>query len=64
LSDLAVDQAYQRKGIGKRLIEETHKVSGEITSLVLLAAPDAAKYYQHIGMEQFGDCFLIRRKSN
>jgi len=25
LSDLAVDEAYQKKGIGKRLIEETKK---------------------------------------
>lgn len=25
LSDLAVDRNYQKKGIGKRLIEETHK---------------------------------------
>jgi len=62
LSDLAVDQKYQRQGIGKRLIDETHKVSGENTALILLAAPDAAKYYPHIGMERFTDCFLIRRK--
>lgn len=63
VSDLAVGQAYQKQGIGKRLIEETHKVSGENTSLILLAAPDAAEYYPHIGMERFTDCFLIRRKS-
>lgn len=62
LSDLAVDQAYQKQGIGKRLIELTHQISGEQTALVLLAAPDAAKYYPHIGMERFTDCFLIRRK--
>jgi len=62
LSDLAVDENYQKRGIGKKLIEETHKVSGEKTALILLAAPDAAKYYPHIGMERFTDCFLIRRK--
>jgi GNAT superfamily N-acetyltransferase len=62
LSDLAVDRDYQKKGIGKRLIEETRRVSGEKTALVLLAAPDAAAYYPHIGMERFTDCFLIRRK--
>src|SRR5438552_1233513 len=29
LSDLAVDQAYQHKGIGKELIRLTHKTAGE-----------------------------------
>ncbi len=62
LSDLAVDEAYQKQGIGKRLIEETHKVSGLHTTLILLAAPKAAGYYPKIGMEQFTDCFLIRKK--
>ena len=63
LADLAVDEVYQRQGIGKRLIEETHKVSGENTSLILLAAPAAVEYYPKIGMERFMDCFMIRRKS-
>ena len=63
LSDLAVDEAFQRQGIGKKLIEETHKVSGENTSLILLAAPAAVEYYPKVGMERFMDCFIIRRKS-
>ena len=62
LSDLAVDENYQKQGIGKRLIGLTHQVAGEKTALILLAAPDASKYYPHIGMERFTDCFLIRRK--
>jgi ribosomal protein S18 acetylase RimI-like enzyme len=62
LSDLAVDTAFQRQGIGKRLIEETHRVSGEQTTLILLAAPAAASYYPHIGMQRFTDCFLIEQK--
>ena len=62
LSDLAVDEAYQHKGIGKELIRLTHKVAGD-TSLVLLAAPKAAEYYPKIGMDRFTDCFLIKRKS-
>src|SRR5262245_48331729 len=48
LSDLAVDEAYQRQGIGKRLIEETHRVAGHDTTLILLAAPAAKDYYPHI----------------
>jgi len=62
LSDLAVDEVYQHKGIGKELVRLTHKVAGD-TSLVLLAAPKAAEYYPKIGMDRFTDCFLIKRKS-
>ena len=64
LSDLAVDEKYQKQGIGKQLIEETHKVSGLHSTLILLAAPKAANYYPKIGMERFTDCFLIRRKES
>jgi predicted N-acetyltransferase YhbS len=63
LSDLAVDEAYQHQGIGKELIRLTHKVAGKKdVQLILLAAPKAVGYYPKIGMEQFKDCFLIRRK--
>jgi len=63
LSDLAVDESYQHKGIGKKLIAITHEVSGDQTSLVLLAAPAAENYYPKIGMEQFSHCFVIKRKT-
>jgi GNAT superfamily N-acetyltransferase len=64
LSDLAVDEAHQHKGIGKKLVEETHKVSGPDTTLILLAAPAAVNYYPKIGMEKFEHCFKINRKTN
>ena len=57
LSDLAVDEDYQRQGIGKQLIDETHRAAGPDTSLILLAAPAAKDYYPKIGMERFTDCF-------
>ena len=62
LSDLAVDAAYQRQGIGKRLIAETHRTAGELTSLVLVAAPGAESYYPGIGMQQRPSCWTFRRK--
>ncbi len=62
LSELAVDESFQRKGIGRKLIEETHKLSGENTMLILLAAPAAANYYPKINMDRFADCFIINRK--
>jgi len=51
LADLAVDEAYQRLGIGKRLIEETKSRLGPECMIVLLAAPKANEYYEHIGFE-------------
>ena len=64
LSDLAVDISFQHKGIGKKLIDETHKTAGENTMLILLAAPAAASYYPKINMDRFNDCFIIKRKGN
>ncbi|HEV8513819.1 MAG TPA: GNAT family N-acetyltransferase [Cyclobacteriaceae bacterium] len=64
LSDLAVDEAYQHKGIGKELIRLTHQVAGEKdTTLILLAAPKAAGYYPKIGLDRNTDCFIIKRKN-
>lgn len=61
LSDLAVDAAYQRQGIGKRLIAETHRGAGERTMLVLIAAPEAEQYYPGIGMQQRPSCWTLPR---
>jgi predicted N-acetyltransferase YhbS len=61
LSDLAVDVAYQRQGIGKRLIAETHKAAGDLTSLILVAAPAAESYYPRIGMRQRPSCWTLAR---
>ena len=63
LSDLAVDEAQQGQGIGKRLIEETHRAAGKHTMLILIAAPKAASYYPHIGMTQHPSCWFIPRES-
>ena len=61
LSDLAVDVAYQHKGIGKQLVYLTHDVAGDKTMLILLAAPAAVNYYPKIGMKNFEHCFIINR---
>ena len=62
LSDLAVDETYQHKGIGKELVKLTHIESGENTMLLLLAAPAATTYYPKIGMKKFEHCFYYPRK--
>jgi len=59
LSDLAVDQAAQRRGIGRELIRRTHDAAGRSTTLILLSAPAAREYYPHIGMQAHPSCWLI-----
>jgi GNAT superfamily N-acetyltransferase len=59
LSDLAVDQAYQRRGIGRELIRRTHEAAGVGARLLLLAAPASREYYPHIGMRRHDSCWTI-----
>lgn len=58
LSDLAVDKAYQRKGIGKELIRRT-KNEAPAAKLILLSAPQATTYYPRIGMTHFEQCYVL-----
>ena len=62
LSDLAVDVAYQKHGIGRELIRRTHEAGGLNTNLILIAAPKAETYYGHIGMEARSG-WMVRRRS-
>lgn len=62
LSDLAVDRTYQRRGIGRTLLERTWDAAGRETTLILLAAPAAAAYYPHIGMTKHDACFTFPRR--
>jgi GNAT superfamily N-acetyltransferase len=63
LSDLAVDEAYQKQGIGRELIHQTQRVAGLDTLLILLSAPKARTYYPHIGMEPHDSCWTLPRSS-
>lgn len=60
LSDLAVDVAFQGRGIGRELIGRTHAAGGLHTSLILIAAPKARSYYPHIGMQPHDSCWIVR----
>jgi GNAT superfamily N-acetyltransferase len=64
LSDLAVDQAYQKQGVGRELIHQTRRVAGPDTLLILLAAPKARSYYPHIGMELHDSCWTLPRSTS
>lgn len=62
LSDLAVDRAFQKQGIGKELIRRVQAVIGEEVSLVLISAPGAMQYYPKMGFAAAENAFVVRRK--
>lgn len=60
LSDLAVSEIYQKKGIGKALQQYTRGQLGPKCTLILIAAPAAANYYGHIGFERNERCWILQ----
>ncbi len=64
LSDLAVHRAYQKRGIGKRLQIITQEKLGPKCKLILVAAPAANSYYEHIGFKNNPRCWVLDREQN
>ena len=64
LSDLAVHREYQKKGIGKRLLILTQGELGPNCKLILVAAPAATSYYEHIGFQNNPRCWVLGREQN
>ena len=62
LSDLAVDVAYQKHGIGRELLRRTQSIIGEEVSLILMSAPGAMAYYPMVGFTLADNAYVIRRK--
>lgn len=63
LSDLAVDENYQKMGIGKRLLRLTQSKLGNNAKIILLAAPKAVDYYPHIGLEAHKSAWILHVKT-
>jgi ribosomal protein S18 acetylase RimI-like enzyme len=61
LADLAVDVEYQKKGIGKKLVEITEENIDETAFITLLAAPAANEYYQKIGFTHNPGAWVKKR---
>lgn len=59
LSDLAVDQEFQKRGIGKKLIDETRQRLETSCKIMLLSAPGAVEYYPHIGFEKHPSAWVL-----
>jgi GNAT superfamily N-acetyltransferase len=58
LSDLAVRDSHQRKGIGRELIRRTQQEGGR-ARIVLLSAPAAVEYYPHVGFERHPSAWTL-----
>lgn len=64
LSDLAVSKTHQKLGIGKQLQILTQKQLGSKCKLILIAAPAANQYYEHIGFNHNPRCWILEPESN
>ena len=58
LSDLAVRESHQRRGIGRELIRRTQTATGGV-QIVLLSAPQAAGYYPRLGFEKHDSAWVL-----
>lgn len=58
LSDLAVRESHQRRGIGLELLRRTREAGGK-ARVVLLAAPAAEAYYPHVGMRRHSSAWTL-----
>ncbi|MGE3167217.1 MAG: GNAT family N-acetyltransferase [Planctomycetota bacterium] len=59
LSDLAVDQRHQRRGIGRALIRVTREHLAPKCRLILLAAPAAVDYYPRLGFRHHPQAWTL-----
>ncbi|GAA6186875.1 GNAT family N-acetyltransferase [Aliiglaciecola sp. NS0011-25] len=64
LSDLAVSEKYQKLGIGKQLQILTQNQLGPRCKLILIAAPAANSYYEHIGFLNNPRCWVLERDAS
>lgn len=62
LSDLAVATPYQNSGIGKKLQVITQEQLGPKCKLILVAAPAANSYYEHLGFTNNPRCWVLERE--
>ncbi len=59
LSDLAVRLSYQRRGLGRELIQRTRAAAPD-AAIILLSAPAAEEYYPRIGFTAHTSAWVLR----
>lgn len=62
LSELAVCESAQGRGIGRGLLEATRGLLGPQVSLILASVPEAAAFYRRAGMDAMADTFWYKRE--
>jgi len=60
LSDLAVDKAYQKRGIGQGLIAKVKEQLEVGCKIILLSAPDAVGYYPKVGFVGHDSAWVLK----
>lgn len=57
LTDLGVDRAYVRQGIGKKLIKTAHEIAGGEKNIAIytVANENAIEFYEKLGMKKSDD---------
>ena len=63
LSDLAVAETHQHRGVGRELIRLTQKQLGSRAKLILLSAPKAEGYYPKLGFTPHRSAWLLAADS-
>ena len=61
LADLAVRKDFQKRGIGRKLVEITREMIGDKSMVLLLSVPDAMEYYPKLGMKKVESAFIFDR---
>jgi GNAT superfamily N-acetyltransferase len=62
LSDLAVSSIAKGLGIGRGLVAEVRQRLGPEVAIFLASVPDAAGFYERIGMARMEDTFWLERE--
>ena len=62
VSDLAVHKNYQRRGIGKQLLQHVQEKSGLKCKLVLLSNTQANSYYPELGFNHHNRAWTIESR--
>lgn len=57
VTDLGVDRAYEKRGIGKQLMRQAHRIAGgeKDIAIYLIANDKAIPFYEKLGMEKADD---------
>ncbi|MBQ3330934.1 MAG: GNAT family N-acetyltransferase [Ruminococcus sp.] len=63
VTDLGVDRAYERQGIGSRLMKTAHGIAGgeKDIAVYLVANENAVPFYEKLGMEKADDVMQYSR---